>query len=83
MCLISFGFKELNEQEFNKTLIEMPAYIVACLIIFYILQKRELKSFVRERNANIKQEQVTQIFNTQSDAIVVVKQVNNQDLEGV
>ena len=51
----------------------MPAYIVGCLIIFYILQKRELNSFVRERNANIKQEQVTQIFNTQNDAIVVVK----------
>ena len=52
----------------------MPGYVVACLITFYILQKRELKSFIRERNATIKQEQVTQIFNAQSDAIVVVKQ---------
>ena len=54
---------DLNEQEFSNTLQELPAYTIGCFAIFYILQKRELKSFLRERTAIVKQEQVEEIFN--------------------
>ena len=35
-----------------KFLMEIPAYIGLCLVIFYILQNRELKNFYQERKAN-------------------------------
>ena len=49
------------------------------MFIFYILQKRELESYRRERTASIKQEQVTEIFNNQSDAIVVFETPKTQE----
>ena len=57
---------------------EVPVYSMANFAIFYILQKRELKSFLRERKAIIKQEQVLEIFNAQSDAIVVINAIKPQ-----
>ena len=52
--IVAFGFKGLSDQEFSNTFTEMPAYVLTCLATFYILQKRELKSFIRDRNATIK-----------------------------
>ena len=61
-----------NKAESIGILLEIPGYSVACFIIWYTLQRRELKSFIRERRASIKQEQVTKVFDSQSDAIVVI-----------
>ena len=54
MLVLSYGFVNLSEQEFINTLLETPTYIFLCFSIFYILQKRELKSFLKERTALIK-----------------------------
>ena len=51
VLLISLGFIGLNNHQLIVTIVELPAYSVGCLAIFYILQKRELKSFIRERSA--------------------------------
>ena len=48
MFILSFGLVGLSNQEFMNTLFELPAYCMLCFAIFYILQKRELKSFLRE-----------------------------------
>ena len=54
MFILSFGLVGLSDQEFMNTLLELPVYCIANFAIFYILQKRELKSFLRERKAVIK-----------------------------
>ena len=53
--------------------------VVAMIIISYILQKRELERFwqqqeaeEKEQKANMKEQQVTTVLNSQSDAIIVV-----------
>ena len=53
--------------------------VVAIIILGYILQKRELERFwqqqeaeEKEQKANMKEQQVTTVLNSQSDAIIVV-----------
>ena len=52
---------------------------LALIILNYILQKRELERFwqqqeaeEKEQKANMKEQQVTTVLNSQSDAIIVV-----------
>ena len=48
-------------------------YIIACFIFFYIQQKRELKRFYKELQAITKEKQVSNVLDSQSDAIVVIQ----------
>ena len=52
---------------------EVPTYAIAMGFVFYMLQRRELKNFFAERRAQLKQQEVTNIFNVQSDAIVAIE----------
>ena len=52
LCLAMAG---ISEQEMLNSLLEIPAYVLGCFLIFYILQRRELESFIREKTASIKQ----------------------------
>ena len=55
--------------------------MVGCMLsfaAFYVLQKRELKRFYETREAQRKEQQVSQVLNAQSDAIFLV----DADVEG-
>ena len=47
-------------------------YVLVCFVLFFILQKRELKRFFQEQKAVKKEQQVSDVLNSQSDAIVVI-----------
>ena len=46
------------------TLVDIPGFCIACFLIWYILQRRELNSFMRERQTELKQDQLTKVFNS-------------------
>ena len=72
-CIYGYEFFSLSKEEFTYLLLEIPFYMIGCGVIFYMLQRRELKNFFAERRAQLKQEQVTTIFDSQSDAIVAIE----------
>ena len=43
-----------DESKFYESVLEIPVYMLSSFAIWYILQRRELKSFIRERKAEIK-----------------------------
>ena len=57
-------FPDSEEAAMREFLLEIPAYIVVCLCIFYILQNRELKNFYQEHKAIASKEQITKVFNS-------------------
>ena len=70
---------EETEVLFFKSITEVPVYIALSFVIWYILQRRELKSFIRERKAEIKQQQQAKLLNSQSDAIVAFRAESKVD----
>ena len=78
-----------NIGDFSLVMAELKllpyAYIPIGLILFVILQKRELKRFMTEQAAlskeavaQEKQQQVAEVLNSQSDAIIVVRKTKTK-----
>ena len=76
--IYGYWFTSLSKGEALKLFLENPFYTFLFGVIFYMLQKRELKNFFAERRTQLKHEQVKTIFDSQSDAIVAVE---NNDAE--
>ena len=68
-----------TETLFFKGVFEIPVYMLVSFVIWYILQRRELKSFIRERKSEIKQQQQAKLLNSQSDAIVALRAESKVD----
>ena len=80
LALIQAGTfnKDAMVAEFSQG---QKVYLPIGLLVFYILQRRELKRFFeqqvaikKEKKAFKKEQQITTVLNSQSDAIVVVNQ---------
>ena len=57
---------------------------IATIVIWYVLQKRELTRFYQQIAAMAKEAQVSNILDSNSDAIIVVQQGDNEsdDVDG-
>ena len=55
---------------------------IATIMIWYVLQKRELTRFYQQIAATTKEAQVSNILDSNSDAIIVVQQENNESQVG-
>ena len=42
---------DLSSTQFKETLSTQPVYVLVCFVLFFILQKRELKRFFQEQKA--------------------------------
>ena len=89
--IIAMGINifQSNIGDFSLVMAELKllpyAYIPIGLILFVILQKRELKRFMTEQAAlskeavaQEKQQQVAEVLNSQSDAIIVVRKTKTK-----
>ena len=63
----------VSDADLTSTIFEVPTYAITTGLVFYMLQKRELKNFFAERRAQLKSQEVTTICNVQSDAILVIE----------
>ena len=45
---------DLSRPQFKETLSQQPMYALACFVLFFILQKRELKRFLEEATQRMK-----------------------------
>ena len=73
ICLILIK-GDLSNPVFITNLIELPLYTFAFYLGFYVLQQRELLRFNQEQRALKKEAQLTRVFNSISDAILVVQE---------
>ena len=64
---------DFSNPYFIRNLIEVPMFIFAFYLGFYVLQERELRRFNQEQKALKKEAQLTRVFNYISDAILVVQ----------
>ena len=64
---------DFSNPYFIRNLIEVPLFIFAFYLGFYVLQERELRRFNQEQKALKKEAQLTRVFNYISDAILVVQ----------
>ena len=57
ICILNLELLVVDDQtQLLKSFLELPGLLLVSFVIWYILQRRELKSFIRERQAIIKQE---------------------------
>ena len=71
--ILAGSFNSIDKQESVRLILECPLYAIIAFLVYYLLQKRELKNFYRERKAIRMHGQVMDVFHSQSDAIVAVK----------
>ena len=66
-----YMFKVLSIVEVQEIQLEMPSHIFISLGLFYILQRRELKRFFEQKVTSTKEQHLSNILNSHSDAIIV------------
>ena len=70
---LSLLFGDMSSHTFVETLSIQPVYIIIIIVLFYLMQKRELKRFYQQQDVSDQGQQVLTVLNSQSDAIVVVQ----------
>ena len=64
---------DFSDPGFAEEFPQLPAVALVSIGVFFILQTRELKRFFGQQSAMKKEQQVSNVLNFQSDAIVVVQ----------
>ena len=78
ICLVLIK-GDFTDPLFITNLIEIPLFIFSFYFGFYVLQERELRRFNQEQRALKKEAQLTRVFNSISDAILVVQEMQGKN----
>ena len=89
-CQCAFSYvliwKEIVDPSYHELLVEQISFWIASFLIvetafFVLYQKRELSQFFLIQDLKKKQVQMTNVFNAQDDAVVVVQQDQSYKIE--
>ena len=62
---------DFDEQERKQILDAAFIWAISALGVFFLLQRRELMRFYEQKKANKKEQQLSNMFNSQNDAVIV------------
>ena len=68
-----------QDQFYIRTLANTPLIPIIGTAFYYILQLRELKRFLDQKDSEQKSDQLNIVLNTQSDSIIIAKSSLNQE----
>ena len=71
-CIAALIIKagDFDNELFSETISQQPPYIIICVILFHISQSVRLNRFFREDHIKIQGKQMSDVLNSQSDAIL-------------
>lgn len=69
--------EDFNSEITKQTLSQYPSWTISLGLAFFILQKRELKRFTSEQKLFLREQETKHVFNSLSNAIIVVEQIKD------
>ena len=76
LAILSIKFGDLDNEMFKETLQQQPFNIMSSFVCYHIAQNIRLNRFFKERRIKLQSEQMSDVLNSQSDAILAYEKIN-------
>ena len=80
LAVIALKSASLGRDEHLKMVSNGVMDLIACAFIFHIMQNLRLNRFFKERKSQVQSQQMSDIFDSQSDAILAFEKVSQTDI---